>query len=296
LSFDDKPNYESVLASVCERINDWDFLNDELNSWPSIRFGIETALLDLKNGGCRVIFPSEFSSGTFGIPINGLIWMGSPDFISQQVEEKLEVGFRCLKFKVGALAHNNDVEILRKLRLRFSDAYLEIRLDANGAYSFANVFDRINDFSPFKIHSMEQPIKRGQTSEMTEVCRKSAIPVALDEELIGIDDPNPKKQLLEILKPSYIVLKPSLIGGFRKTHEWIDLAEKNGTGWWVTSALESNIGLNAIAQWTYTLQPKVVQGLGTGNLFTNNLTSPLEVSNQQLRTNKFCGWDTSPCL
>jgi L-alanine-DL-glutamate epimerase and related enzymes of enolase superfamily len=293
LSMDDKPEYEKILQECCSRINDTTFLSEELTQWPSIRFGLETALLDLKLGGERILFPSLFTQGEVGIPINGLIWMGPADFVTQQIAEKLNQGYRCLKMKIGAMQQETELAILRKIRKEFSPETLEIRLDANGAYEPSQALAVLNQFSSFSIHSVEQPIKPGNIRAMAALCQQSPIPVAVDEELIGINTQSRKQSLLTDIKPHYIILKPALTGSFTGALEWITEAEKLGIGWWITSALESNIGLNAIAQWTYSLNISVTQGLGTGSLYTNNIPSPLFIRNQELRYHPGQTWNLS---
>lgn len=293
LSTDDRPDYENKLQECCQYIHDPSYVIQELISWPSIRFGVEAALLDLQHGGKRILFHSAFTDGKDGIPINGLIWMGHPDVMKQQVKEKLKAGFRCLKFKVGALQLHEELNILRQVRKEFSRDDLTIRLDANGAFSQSNVWDALNMFATYDIHSIEQPVKAGNWPLLKEICRSSPIPVALDEELIGINNAREKQQLLLLTKPAYIILKPALTGGFTGAMEWINTAEALHIGWWVTSALESNIGLNAIAQWTASLHTDVTQGLGTGGLFTNNIPSPLKIHEQKLWIDQHLKWDVS---
>ncbi len=293
LSSDDHPEYESNLKECCININDSDFLSKKLFDWPSIKFGYETALLDFKNGGKHSLFPSAFTQGKAGIPINGLIWMGTNDFIKQQVKEKINAGFKCLKFKVGALNISDELDLLKLVRTAYSHNDLEIRLDANGAFPFSTVFETLEKFYKFHIHSIEQPIKAGNVENMAKVCKNSPIPVALDEELIGLKTLDKKKKLLENILPHYIILKPSLLGGFSSAKDWINEAEKLNISWWITSALESNLGLNSIAQWTYTLSSPMTQGLGTGSLYTNNIPSPLYTNGQQLFFNPDNNWDIS---
>ena len=247
--------------------------------YPSVRFALETALLDLLHGGKREIIPGPFNASGRKIPINGLIWMGNEDFMISQFSEKLNKGFSCYKMKIGAISFESELRILRMIREQ-TDAVL--RVDANGAFDESNVFKRLNDLQPLDIHSIEQPVKPGQHSLMARICRESPVPVALDEELIGINDVSEKINLLENIKPAYIILKPTLVGGIRSTREWIRLAEGLGIGWWMTSALESNIGLNAICQLTDSLDFKGHQGLGTGQLYHNNIESPLVVSDGQI--------------
>jgi len=282
LSLEHLKKMSSKLLQVCEQIDYFSTNPDELNNWPSIRFGIETALLDLRNGGNKELFPSAFTRGEQGIPINGLIWMGSPEFMKQQIKAKLEAGFHCIKMKIGALDFETEFEILKAIRKEFSPEEITLRVDANCAYSYKTALENLKQLSDLNIHSIEQPIETGRWQELADLCRLSPIPIALDEELIFITSPKEKQRLLQTVKPAYLILKPSLHGGLSGCENWIALAEQNNCGWWITSALESNIGLNAIAQWAYHIQAKNEQGLGTGQLFTNNFDSPLEVSGEQL--------------
>lgn len=268
------------LVSGADEIHD-DF-HHRLGEFPSLRFAYEMALLDLTNGGNQKLFANDFTKGKKGIPINGLIWMGSFDSMYEQIKQKLKQGFRCIKIKIGSIDFLDEIRLLEYLRKKFSEKDLEIRLDANGAFGPEDAPERLKELSRFQIHSIEQPIRQGQWEAMNSLCKNSPIPIALDEELIGINFPDHKKMLLEIIQPRYIILKPSLIGGFASGEEWISLAKEMGIGWWITSALESNIGLNAIAQWTASLNTTNYQGLGTGNLFTNNIASPLEIKETQL--------------
>jgi O-succinylbenzoate synthase len=282
LSIDGIPKMSSKLLHVCEEINYFSQSPEELREWPSIQFGLETALLDLKNGGKREIFPSAFSRGEQGIPINGLIWMGTHEFMKQQIREKLDAGFRCIKMKIGALDFETEFELLNSIRREFSPEEITLRVDANCAYSFQTALENLKRLSDLNIHSIEQPIATGRWHEMAELCEKSPVPVGLDEELIGISSGKEMKKLLKTIRPAYLILKPSLHGGFAGCERWIAEAEQVAAGWWITSALESNIGLNAIAQWTFQLNPKGEQGLGTGQLYTNNFDSPLEISGEKL--------------
>ena len=285
LSYDDVPEYEEKLCWLCENINENSTLiKEELLHFPSIWFGYEQAMLNLKNGD-EIYFPSEFMEGKSSIKINGLIWMGDADFMQQQIEEKLKNGFNCIKLKIG-VDWNSEKKIIAQLRKNFPKNELELRVDANGGFSFEEAKTILQELADLEIHSIEQPIKAGNLAEMTALCETTPTPIALDEELIGILDFNTKKELLEKIKPQYIILKPSLIGGFSGSDEWISLAENLQIGWWITSALESNIGLNAIAQYTFTKNPKIPQGLGTGGLFTNNFPSPLQLIGDQLSMEK----------
>lgn len=281
LSYDDVPEYEEKLRWLCENINnDADDLKKELLHFPSIWFGYEQAMLNLKNGG-GIYFPSDFTAGKSSIKINGLIWMGDADFMQQQIEEKLKEGFNCIKLKIG-VNWKSEKKILNQLREKFSKKELELRVDANGGFSFEEAKIVLQELEDLQIHSIEQPIKAGNIEDMKVLCETTPTPIALDEELIRILDFDAKRELLEKIKPQYIILKPSLIGGFSGSDEWISLAESHKIGWWITSALESNIGLNAIAQYTFSKNPKIPQGLGTGGLFTNNLPTPLLLSGDQL--------------
>jgi o-succinylbenzoate synthase len=292
LSIDDFSNYEEKLSWACQNINlGLDFLLKELWAFPSIQFGLEQAFLSLKSETSFELFPSQFTKGKKSIPINGLVWMGEKKFMKNQIKEKLETGFSCIKMKIGAIDFKAELELLKSIRKEFSSNEIELRVDANGAFNSKNALEKLNRLSELEIHSIEQPIKQGQVQEMAELCAKTPLPIALDEELIGVFFNKEKKILLETIKPQYIILKPSLIGGFAGSKEWIRLAEQNKCDWWITSALESNIGLSAITQFTYTLQSTLPQGLGTGSLFTNNFISPLKVKNGTIQYNPSINWD-----
>ena len=281
LSFDDRPDYEDKLKWLCENIEkDFADLKEELKDFPSIWFGYEQAILNLKYGG-SLYFPSEFTEGKSAITINGLIWMGEIGYMEEQIEEKLEKGFHCIKLKIGVNWKEEHI-ILQKLREKFSKDQLELRVDANGGFNKEEAVLVLQQLTDLDIHSIEQPIKAGNWYDMKELCSKTPTPIALDEELIGITDPDKKKLLLETVKPQYIILKPALVGGFAGSDEWISLAEEQNIGWWITSALESNIGLNAIAQYTVTKKNPMPQGLGTGSLFVNNFESSLDLRNELL--------------
>lgn len=281
LSFDDKPDYEEKLIWLCENIGlNPDFLKEELKDFPSIWFGYEQAVQNLKLGE-NLYFPSEFTEGKSAITINGLIWMGDVGYMEEQIQDKLEKGFHCIKLKIGVDWKSEHI-ILQELRRKFSKEQLELRVDANGGFSIDEAGIVLQQLADLHIHSIEQPIKAGNWKGMAELCAQTPTPIALDEELIGITDLEEKKKLLETIKPQYIILKPALIGGFAGSDEWISLAEEQSIGWWITSALESNIGLNAIAQYTFTKKSPMPQGLGTGALFTNNFESNLELRNELL--------------
>lgn len=281
LSADDVPNYENVLQNLCDKLNSNEVVNwEDYKEFPSIQFGYEQALLSF-HSGTDILFPSEFTQGKKGIKINGLIWMGSLRFLKNQIDEKLKQGFSCIKLKIGS-DWEEEKSLLSSLRENYPEEKLELRVDANGAFSFEEAKKVLEDLAKLKIHSIEQPIKAKQWKEMSELCKNTPTPIALDEELIGVFEEKDKSNLLEAISPQYIILKPALVGGFRGSKEWIDLAEKKQIDWWITSALESNIGLNALAQWTYALNNPMPQGLGTGGLFTNNIDSNLEIKGEKL--------------
>ncbi len=283
LSIDNLALYENKLATITARANELtSILENELVDFPSIKFGLETALLDLQNGGNKLLFPSEFTAGTAQIPINGLVWMGSADAMRTEIIQKLEDGFSCIKLKVGAIDFKEECKLLELIRNDFPKEKIEIRLDANGAFTKADVVQKLTTLSQYNIHSIEQPIATKQWDTLRALCEANIIPIALDEELIGIHSKKEKQLLLEMIRPPYIILKPSLLGGFEACDEWIELAEAMSIKWWATSALESNIGLNAIAQWVFSKQKNTTQGLGTGGLYTNNIDSPLYIQNGHL--------------
>ncbi len=282
LSPDDVPDYEQKLKWLCDNINAEEFvIEDNLRKYPSIWFGYEQAMRNLKSG-TNIYFPGDFTAGKSAIKINGLIWMGDAEFMTEQISDKLSQGFSCLKLKIG-VNWNEEKEIIRELRLKFPADQLELRVDANGAFSFEEAENVLAELKDFQIHSIEQPIKAGQIDKMAALCAETPTPIALDEELIGITGYENRKKLLETIQSQFIILKPTLIGGFSGTDEWINLAESLKIGWWITSALESNIGLNAIAQYTAEKNNPMPQGLGTGGLFTNNFESSLELNGDVLK-------------
>lgn len=292
LSPDDRPDLEEKLQEVCHEINFYkEQWRDELRAWPAIQFALECAVRDLEKGGRQILFPSAFTRGEESIVINGLIWMGQPEFMLEQIETKLENGFSCLKMKIGAIDFEQELQILNGIRQRFSAEDLTLRVDANGAFAPHESLQKLERLSQYQLHSIEQPIKAGQWEEMARLCEKTPVPVALDEELIGINHRSEKEQLLKQVQPQYIILKPSLVGGLMEADEWIELAQENKVGWWITSALEGNVGLNAIAQWTYWKNSQLPQGLGTGQVFTNNVHSPLYLEGEQLFHSAQGGWD-----
>ncbi|WP_136481184.1 o-succinylbenzoate synthase [Cognatitamlana onchidii] len=291
LSYDDKPHYEDRLNWVCQNIHlGVDVLMSQLHEFPSIQIGVEMSFKSLESHDKFELFPSDFTKKEAPIPINGLIWMGSQDFMQRQIHDKINSGFSCIKMKIGAIDFDAEMELIKAIRKEFTPNDIEIRVDANGAFKPDEALEKLKILSDFDLHSIEQPIKQGQIDDMAELCEKTPLPIALDEELIGVIDVTEKAKLLQTIKPQYIILKPSLVGGFSGSDAWISLAEKEKIGWWVTSALESNIGLNAIAQYTYTKVSNMPQGLGTGGLFTNNFECPLRVAQGQLTYKNNLNW------
>ncbi len=280
LSADDRPDYEHKLQIACDNPLD-------LPEYSSIRFGMETALI---NAGIINVPDTKFTQGEDGIQINGLIWMGSRDEMRVRINEKLANGFSVLKLKIGGIDFKQEVELLRYIRSQYSSEVLELRLDANGSFSTESALEKLKYLSDFEIHSIEQPIRAGQPEKMQELCRLSPIDIALDEELIGVHDADQCFQLLNTIKPQYIILKPSLCGGLSGADLWADTAEKLGIGWWATSALESNVGLFAIARWVSARNVKMPQGLGTGLLYHNNVESPLYLKGDRLYFNPEGKW------
>lgn len=273
LSREDTPLYESKLREMCQNIALGK--STDLSEYSSLQFGLETALCDLSNGGRRVVVDTPFVHGETTIPINGLVWMGSFDEMSARIEEKLSAGFTTIKLKIGAIDFESELELIRQLRGRFSSETLTIRVDANGGFSPEEALPKLTRLAAYGIHSCEQPIKPNQWAEMRKICAESPIHIALDEELIGITDPMQMFMLLREIAPQYLIIKPSLMGGFAGAQEWLKMAKMTNTGAWFTSALESNVGLNAIAQVVAKFNPLIPQGLGTGALYTNNIESPL---------------------
>lgn len=297
LSIDDRPDYEEKLKWTCQNIHlPKNELLAELVEFPSIQFGVEMALLSLQSQDPFQLFPSAFTNGEKGIPINGLIWMGEEAFMHEQIQQKLEQGFSCIKLKIGAIDFDKEIALLQSIRKKYSASEIELRVDANGAFQPQEALQKLQRLSELDLHSIEQPIKQGQFSEMAKLCAKTPLPIALDEELIGVFSVTKKEELLQTIQPQYIILKPSLIGGFKGTQEWIDLAEKQNIGWWITSALESNIGLNAISQFTFVQDSNMPQGLGTGSLYTNNIESPLVVKGEYITYAPEKTWDVNSIL
>jgi L-alanine-DL-glutamate epimerase-like enolase superfamily enzyme len=291
LSIDDRPDFELKIQQVCKNINNYPGM--DLTDYPSIRFGLETALADLQSGGNKLLFKSLFTRGFDSIEINGLVWMGDFEFMKRQIREKIEADYTCIKLKIGAINFDQELDLIKCIRKEYSAKNIGIRVDANGAFSPEKALEKLARLAEYDLHSIEQPIRQGQWDQMAKLCRISPVPIALDEELIGISDKTQKQKLLESIHPQYIILKPGLIGGFKASEEWIELAGQAKTGWWITSALESNIGLNAIAQWAFTLGNKLPQGLGTGQIFTNNFKSPLTISTGKLMYDPSLKWDIS---
>ncbi len=281
LSCDDLPHYEQLLSSLCQEAAQSGIDYERLRPYPSILFGLETAFRHFERGTAS-LWDTPFSRGEQGIPINGLIWMGSYTQMLSQIEAKMQAGFRCIKLKIGAIHFEEELSLLKMIRRHFSAKEIELRVDANGAFSPAEALEKLQRLSELDLHSIEQPIRAGQWDSMARLSQLSPLPIALDEELIGVHSMSRKKELLETIHPQYIILKPSLHGGLWGSQEWIAAASQLGIGWWITSALESNIGLNAIAQWCATLQNPLPQGLGTGALFTDNIPMPLEVRGDEL--------------
>lgn len=294
LSYDDRPGYEAKLQEVCLHVDEYLEDLEKLKHWPSIRAGLEWALLDLQANGSKELFPSAFTREEAPIPINGLIWMGDQAQMRAQIGPKLESGFHTIKLKVGAIDFEEELALIRLIRKDFGPDQITLRLDANGAFSGKDPLEKLKIYSDFHIHSIEQPIRAGNWEEMAALCEQSPIPIALDEELIGIVEPEQQKKLMSVIQPPFIILKPSFVGGFAASQRWIDLARAQGADWWATSALESNIGLNAIAQWTYLQDNPLPQGLGTGQLFSNNISSPLEVKRGNLHYRKDVEWGPLP--
>lgn len=299
LSPDDRPDFEEVLVKVLKEMEEisWNleenFILQNLSDLipfelPSIRFGLETAILDLKNGGKKKLFDNPFYDRNNPIPINGLIWMGDREFMLEQIDQKIEEGYDCIKMKIGAIDFDQELELLRYVRDRFSPEQMTLRVDANGAFSANDAMSKLSKLADLGIQSIEQPIAAGNLEAMRKLCYATPLPIAFDEELIGVKS---KAQLLDQIKPQYIILKPTLVGGILETREWIRLAEEREIGWWMTSALESNIGLNAIAQLTSTFDPSIPQGLGTGKLYHNNLESPLEIKSGLIKYSPEKSWE-----
>lgn len=259
----------------------------DLSRHSSIQFGFEQALRDFASGGRRLYFPSDFTRGEKTVTINGLVWMGNFEEMHRRMEEKIRDGFKCIKIKIGAIRWEDEVRLIEDIRKSYSPEEITIRVDANGGFSMDSALPRLSRLADLGVHSIEQPIPPGNPDLMKFLCEVSPLPIALDEELIGVYGREEKQRLLNYIKPRYIILKPALCGGFSGAEEWMSVADESGVGYWVTSALESNVGLNAIAQFAASLPIEIPQGLGTGGLFTNNFSSPLILKGEQL------GYDTA---
>ncbi|WP_035454850.1 o-succinylbenzoate synthase [Algoriphagus terrigena] len=299
LSPDHRPDFEEILRKTLDSLSGVKFdleeraILEQLKrlipfDLPSIRFGLETALLDLAMGGQKRLFPNRFFDSQEGISINGLIWMGDRDFMLEQIDQKLKDGFDCIKMKIGAIDFEQEVALLRYIRSRFSKDQITLRVDANGAFSPDTALEKLSRLAELDIHSIEQPTRAGDWEAMRNLCQTTPLPIALDEELIGVSE---KQALLDAIRPQHIILKPTLLGGIMETREWIELAEERNIGWWMTSALESNVGLNAISQLASALNTTIPQGLGTGKLYHNNLDSPLEIRAGKILYNPANGWE-----
>jgi len=290
LSYDHHQDFENQLEQLCLAINMESPLPNLIH-WPAIQMGYETAKLGLSSEDSFNIFPSDFTEGKKSIPINGLVWMGSYDFMSEQINDLLNRGFNCIKIKIGSIQFDEELDLIAKLRKRYKTSEISIRVDANGAFRPEEALDKSQRLSNYDVHSIEQPIQVNQWKEMADLCKKSPVPIALDEELIGRFSLIEKQNLLDQIRPHYLILKPSLLGGFKNSDQWIDLAKSYGIDWWATSALESNVGLNAIAQWAFKKNVNIPQGLGTGSLFKNNIESPLLIRCGCLWMENSIPWD-----
>ncbi|MDO7848156.1 o-succinylbenzoate synthase [Hymenobacter sp. M29] len=300
LSPDYGPDFPAAVAQLCERFNAGaraTFAAADAPAFvgpglPALTFALETAALDLAHGGRRQLYANAFSEGSAALPINGLVWMGDAPFMREQIRQKLAAGYSCLKLKIGSLDFATELELLAEIRAVAGPERLTLRVDANGAFAPADAPARLAQLAEFAIHSIEQPIAAGQTAALAALCRTSPLPIALDEELIGVSEPARQAALLDAIRPAYIVLKPTLLGGHAATRRWIALAEARGIGWWITSALESNVGLNAVAQLTgeYDVQG-FAQGLGTGQLYHNNVAAPLRIDGGALRYDPLGTWE-----
>ncbi|MCC7503227.1 MAG: o-succinylbenzoate synthase [Flavobacteriales bacterium] len=285
---------KTKLLELCMDTSNWERrLTDDLVDVPSVRFAVEQCLKDLDAGGTKTLFPSEFTLGRQTIPINGLVWMGDKATMKQRIREQIEAGFATVKMKIGAIGIDDELELLKAVRNEYSASDLILRVDANGAFSAQQAPDVLKRLADLQVHSIEQPVAPGLYEVMADLCADTPIPIALDEDLIGLNSHDGKVDLLDHLKPQYIVIKPSLVGGWAATQEWIDLAKARNIDWWITSALESSIGLNAIAQYTATLNVSTAQGLGTGKVYANNIPSPLLAEKGFLHYRPEAEWDLS---
>lgn len=289
LSIDDIPDYEETLHRFCQQIERTGIIDYQaLRPYPSMLFGLETAWAQLQANGSYRLFDTPFGRGEEGIPINGLVWMGTFEEMYQRIEEKIQAEFHCVKLKIGAIDWEREIALIRFIRSHFTKEQIELRVDANGGFTPDEAMRKLEQLATYDIHSIEQPIKQHQWKEMAQLCQDSPLPIALDEELIGVNDTISKIELLDTIRPQYIILKPSLHGGMHGSEEWIQLSKERGIGSWITSALESNIGLNAIAHFAakiYGPHITMPQGLGTGLLFTDNIPMPIEIHDERLYFN-----------
>ncbi len=284
LSLDDVPNYQLILEKKLDEFCQVGSLDQlSLEAYPSIRFGIETALLNMSADSEGVIFNSDFTARKKAIPVNGLVWMNDSPTMYKEAIEKIQAGFDVIKIKVGALDFDEECRLLEKIRKQFSAFKITLRVDANGAFDAEDALEKLNELKRFELHSIEQPIAAGQWDWMQKICAEGPVDIALDEELIGVNVFEQADKMIKHIKPSYLILKPNLIGGLSISDQWITFAHKHHVGWWATSALESNVGLNAIAQWVSTYQNPLHQGLGTGSLFSNNFSSRLKMEEGHMR-------------
>ncbi|MBK6343370.1 MAG: o-succinylbenzoate synthase [Flavobacteriales bacterium] len=282
------------LTELCERTDNWaQRMITDLVDVPSVRFAVEQCLRDLDAGGTKTLFPSEFTLGRSGIPINGLVWMGDKSTMKQRIREQIEGGCSTVKMKIGAIGLDDELALLKGVRQEYNTSDITLRVDANGAFNAQQAPDVLKRLAELEVHSIEQPVPPGLFEVMEELCATTPVPIALDEDLIGLNTRDAKVDLLDNVKPHWIVIKPSLVGGWGATHEWIELAKARGIGWWITSALESSIGLNAVAQFTATLNVSIAQGLGTGKVYTDNIPSPLLAEKGLLRYRPEEAWDLS---
>ena len=281
LSIDEENGLREKIQLINDGLAYEEITDDFLLGAPALRFAIEVARRDLEMGGVKRLYETSFLENT-GIPINGLVWMGDKKFMYDQIRDKINSGYNCIKIKIAAIDFNSEIELLKYIRSQFTASDMEIRVDANGGFTNDEALEKLKTLSDYDLHSIEQPIPQGQSEMMAKLCAYSPLDIALDEELIGVRSLEDKQRLLSEIKPQYIILKPSLLGGIQASQEWINIADGYGMKWWVTSALEANIGLNAIAQWTASLNSSMYQGLGTGQLFTNNIGSPLYIKNGYL--------------
>ena len=302
LSVDDRPDFAQQLQRVVDQVRQSppptqpEAVPDALDQLvptdlPAVRFGLETAWLDLLHGGQRWLFPAVMQPRFTPLPINGLVWMSDADTMLRQLDEKLAAGFRCVKLKIGAIDFDEELRLLAHVRERYDPDAITLRVDANGAFAPDEALDKLTQLARYDVHSIEQPIRPGQWEAMAALCQHSPVPIALDEELIGITSPEDQARLLDTIRPPYIILKPTLLGGLAAADGWIRAAEARNIRWWATSALESNVGLNAIAQWVAQYRPTLPQGLGTGQLYHNNIGAPMVIDRGYLTYNPDRSWD-----